>query len=494
MNISVERGSTVLDISGPRIITLDTPVPVGQSFPVCSMRSPNVRTDQILYTATLQGEVSGNYTELAINNVSSSAITTVEWQVISGDVFTVQTRETVFSPGDPGDTVLTETVDAVDLNKTFVVLSARSPGLADAGSPNEAYVSANMADDTTLRMERSDAPDSGDLEVRAYVVEMDGANVQAGGFGISALANTDPISAVDLSQSFVVFSHRVLGSTVSGGPAFPTVYLSADNEVTGIRGQDAATVDLWVEYFVVSHPLIHVQSLLETTSGTTVTVPIDTVPVSQTATIQGMFGSGSYVDAGGSGNLANGVLVAHELSANDVTITRDEDNETVRVAIQVVEFGGLAPEDTQLLTVDSVVHGGNWTTDTGSTDPGDLATAIGGEDTNDETYARSEESPSASPMVWKFTNAQAPDSSTDPHVVTVRIRKDESGGDKIDLTLELREGYTSEASPGTLIASESFTDLSENIAESTLTLTQAESEAITDWAALYGRVVANVPS
>ncbi|KKM94540.1 hypothetical protein LCGC14_1197360 [marine sediment metagenome] len=62
------------------------------------------------------------------------------------------------------------------------------------------------------------------------------------------------------------------------------------------------------------------------------------------------------------------------------------------------------------------------------------------------------------------------------------------GGAQIDAVFELRQGYVSEGTPGTLIVSRSFPNISDVFAQDDYTLAGAEADAITDYTDLFLRV------
>lgn len=109
---------------------------------------------------------------------------------------------------------------------------------------------------------------------------------------------------------------------------------------------------------------------------------------------------------------------------------------------------------------------------------------------DDTTYATSESAPSSSAAAFGLTTIEDPAVSTG-HIMRWRRQKSASGGSQIDLTVELRQGYVSEGTPGTLINSFSDTDLPAAFATTTDTLTGGEADAITDYSDLQVRFVAN---
>jgi hypothetical protein len=109
---------------------------------------------------------------------------------------------------------------------------------------------------------------------------------------------------------------------------------------------------------------------------------------------------------------------------------------------------------------------------------------------DDATYATSESNPSASAMAVGLSNVTDPALSTG-HIMRWRRQKDIAAGAQIDLTVQVRQGYTSEGAQGTLINSFSDTDIPGAWATTSDTLTGGEADAITDYTDLQLRLVAN---
>jgi len=109
---------------------------------------------------------------------------------------------------------------------------------------------------------------------------------------------------------------------------------------------------------------------------------------------------------------------------------------------------------------------------------------------DDADYIKSPSAPANKVYVTKLTSLEDPQISTG-HVVSYRYAKSAAGGAQIDLTVELRQGYASEASQGTLIKSWSHTNISDAWATAAQTLAGAEADSITDYTNLYLRFVFN---
>lgn len=129
-----------------------------------------------------------------------------------------------------------------------------------------------------------------------------------------------------------------------------------------------------------------------------------------------------------------------------------------------------------------------WDEDDGTTT--DIFDQIDEASADDNDYIRSALVPTSDVYVTKLTAVTDPLQSTG-HIIRYRYRKDTSGGAQIDLTVQLRQGYTNEGSPGTLIAGQTHTNIADTITAGSLTLSGAEADSITDYTDLYLRFVAN---
>ena len=111
---------------------------------------------------------------------------------------------------------------------------------------------------------------------------------------------------------------------------------------------------------------------------------------------------------------------------------------------------------------------------------------------DDADYVQSPLAPVSDVYVAQLTSSLEDPLSSSGHVVRWRQGKDAAGGAAITMTVQLRQGYTNEGAPGTLIATcqnagtvpDSFTDVTYN-------LSGGEADAITNYASLYLRFVAN---
>ena len=110
---------------------------------------------------------------------------------------------------------------------------------------------------------------------------------------------------------------------------------------------------------------------------------------------------------------------------------------------------------------------------------------------DDATYIVSVANPSAAACGFNLSNIEDPVSQTG-HIMRWRRYKSAAGGGQIDLTVNLRQGYVSEGTPGTSITSQDDSDISETVATATpYTLSSGEADSITDYTDLQIRFVAD---
>ncbi len=134
---------------------------------------------------------------------------------------------------------------------------------------------------------------------------------------------------------------------------------------------------------------------------------------------------------------------------------------------------------------------GNYSDQAGGT--ANIFTAINEVTANDANYVRSPAAPVNEVYVCKLSSLIDPLASTG-HIMRMRTATDLANQQALDFTQQLRQGYVSEASQGTLIASQSRTSVtSTTFTDSVYTLTGAEADAITDYTSLYFRFIINKP-
>jgi len=130
----------------------------------------------------------------------------------------------------------------------------------------------------------------------------------------------------------------------------------------------------------------------------------------------------------------------------------------------------------------------NWEEDDGTTT--DIFDQIDEVVADDADFIRTVQVPTNDVYVTKLTTLTDPLQSTG-HIVRYRYGKDTSAGAQVDLTVQLRQGYVNEGTPGTLIHSEVHTNIGVVWVAGSFTLSGAEADAITDYTSLYLRFVAN---
>jgi len=109
---------------------------------------------------------------------------------------------------------------------------------------------------------------------------------------------------------------------------------------------------------------------------------------------------------------------------------------------------------------------------------------------DDADYIRTVQVPTNDVYVTKLTSVTDPLQSTG-HIVRYRYGKDVSAGAQIDITVQLRQGYTNEGAQGTLIHSEVHTNVGVFPIAGSFTLSGGEADTITDYTDLYLRIVGN---
>lgn len=112
---------------------------------------------------------------------------------------------------------------------------------------------------------------------------------------------------------------------------------------------------------------------------------------------------------------------------------------------------------------------------------------------NDADFIRSPTSPISEVYVCRLSDVTDPASSTG-HVMRMRTATDLNNQESLDFTQQLRQGYVSEGTPGTLIATNSRAGVTSNTFTDTAhALSGAEADAITDYTDLFFRFIVNRP-
>ena len=109
---------------------------------------------------------------------------------------------------------------------------------------------------------------------------------------------------------------------------------------------------------------------------------------------------------------------------------------------------------------------------------------------DDNDYIQSAVAPTNDVYVTRLSDVEDPVSSSG-HIVRYRYRKSAAGGAQIDLNVQLRQGYVSEGTPGTLIEEWDHVDISDTITAAAQTLGGTEADLITDYTSLFLRFTFN---
>ncbi len=135
-------------------------------------------------------------------------------------------------------------------------------------------------------------------------------------------------------------------------------------------------------------------------------------------------------------------------------------------------------------------NGDGWTEDDGDTT--NMFQEIDETAADDNDYVRSPATPTSDAVVFRLSDVTDPVSSSG-HILRVRYSADQASQEAIDFVIELRLSYVNEGSQGTLINTKTISDVtSTSWTTDADTLSGAEADAITDYTALYVRIVCNV--
>ena len=108
---------------------------------------------------------------------------------------------------------------------------------------------------------------------------------------------------------------------------------------------------------------------------------------------------------------------------------------------------------------------------------------------DDADFIRSPAAPTAAAYITKLSAVADPGVDTG-HIVRYRYGKNLANGQVVAITVELREGYVSEGSPGTLIHAEVHAAVPAGFTTGSFTLLEAEAALISDYSNLYLRFIA----
>lgn len=176
-----------------------TAVDMSKAFVMCTFSAglsamDNVPTCQISST-----------TQVTIANGGGGATVSTRYYVMEfASGANVQRGSQAFASGDTTQNVTLGT--AADTSKSFVIAYARSSS-SSSNADEQRLVRARLTSSTNLELTRGESGST--LTVEWQVVELDGANVQAGTASITA-GNTStiaPLGVFDTSSSFLIVNH-----------------------------------------------------------------------------------------------------------------------------------------------------------------------------------------------------------------------------------------------------------------------------------------------
>jgi hypothetical protein len=287
--MNVQRG--VYTLGGGGSVTLSTPVPVGKSFVISSVKGYDF-WGSTLVGAYLSTAVDGYWTQITFTRSMMSGTIYVEWQVIyDDDVLSVQQGAT-----DMTSTTVNVAISEVDRSKTFVVISFKGTQGSYGVSAASNLMRATLTSDTNLQFDKNSADWYISYPVVYwYVVTWEGASVQSGDlYTASATTMTGAISAIDLAKSFLIYSYT---GSYQYQPACNIWrgHFSATTQVYFQRGGGGSGRAAYLTYFVVTAQEISVQRGVSSFSGTSSTIAISSVDLDKSFTTHPSIGNGYNV-------------------------------------------------------------------------------------------------------------------------------------------------------------------------------------------------------
>jgi hypothetical protein len=362
--MQVYRGTTTLTGTSSTV-TLSTPVAVGESFVVASVKSQVDRPDSALPLVYLDTISGGNYTELKIERTRASAGVediVVAWQVLTGTEFTVQQGSATIGSGG---TTTTATISAITTSRAFPIIYY-NPSNANDGSENTA-VNVSVNSTTQLGFARNTAS-TNTMSIRWQIIEWDNATVATytDSIGSGASSKTTTITSVDTDRAFVI-PYYTTSASLYGARALPRVRITNATTITASRGDTTNAISL--RYFVVSHSQIIVKSgSVSMASGVASTTASPTpVRTDMTCLFTHIQGNGDQT----SSSSASG-RVLHILTDEDTfTFERTATSQTTTLNYQSVDFESVDETGTTALHIAEPIFFPN-ATNLGATGTNDL--------------------------------------------------------------------------------------------------------------------------
>ena len=322
----VQHGTSTISINSRTVeITLDTPVQVGQSFPMVTCAANFNSPSRVFCRSSLITEVDGKYTQLEVYRGSSgNTAVEVSWQVIENTNFTVQTGTTTIQTA-----TVNIAINEVDLDSAFVLVSAGN----NSGHAYNGPIKAKFNSSTEINVSKGNYGSGIYAYTRWYVVEWANSSVQSGNVTLSGASFVnDTISEVDLDKSFLIHSF-LTNQTNYPARVFVMGQFASSTSVQFTKDSTSGTND--VSYFVVTHDDISTQRGILEVIGTTATATISSVETSTTFLPMPSMGNGRQsTDTYGFNERYYHTQTL--TNATTITVTRLDDTDTLTTYWQAV--------------------------------------------------------------------------------------------------------------------------------------------------------------
>ncbi|MCK4997512.1 hypothetical protein KAS08_04355 [Candidatus Pacearchaeota archaeon] len=235
---------------------------MSKSFILHSTRAGNHRPD------TLQ--VISDFTtseNIRFENYNSVSGAMVEWSLISGPKIKTQRSDIAFTT----ETNLSTNIGAVNLSSSFIIVNTKLNS-SDSSKNVEGFFTGRFSSNSSIEFIRESGSASGVLSYQ--IVSWEGVNVQNGSVNISDSSSSvsEGINAVDLNNSFLIFSHSLYGGENVNDLMVKGNFSNSSNLEFSRTG---STGDIVINYFVVSSDMFDTQRGDYAHSLTTDTQPID---------------------------------------------------------------------------------------------------------------------------------------------------------------------------------------------------------------------------
>lgn len=269
-NVTIASGQTTVTIA------LGEPIPIGRSWWTISCRSEDYRPAQHFASAELTTIDDGCYTEIRFTRGNSTSSCIVEWQVITGEEFTVQSGTHTIAT--VVDSII---IDEVDPDSSFPVISGRI--VSTSATALHSFVSAEITTATTLELKVSNK--TYPAIVSWQVISWEGATVIHGTLATSAGGSQTgylKIAEKDTYLNTLVVSSRRTTATTQAGSAglraiiYPVPYNDPDYyNVSYTNNTSYGSYVSTVVVYAIYHPNVSTSHVSEAISAGSYTVSVD---------------------------------------------------------------------------------------------------------------------------------------------------------------------------------------------------------------------------